>query len=58
VTLVIDVLEEQVQRDDALGQAALDDVPVGSRNDPRRRIVREDPFGAFLASVDAERDPD
>ena len=54
--LVIDVVQEQVERGDALGQAALDDVPVGGRDDARQQIVREDALGAFVAAVDGEGD--
>ena len=54
--LVIDVLEEQIERGDALRQAALDDVPVTGRHDARQQIVREDALGRLVAAVDREGD--
>ena len=54
--VVIDVLQEQVQRGDALGQAALEHVPLGGGDDPGNQVVGEDPLGALAAAVDGEGD--
>ena len=56
---VVDVIDEVVQRTDALGQAALDLLPLVGRDDPRHQVQREravlDRAGARGAGV--ERDP-
>ena len=54
--LVIDVLQEQIERGDALGQAALDGVPFGAGDDARQEVVRKDPLGALFAAIDGEGD--
>ena len=53
---MIEVVEEQVERGDALRQTALDDVPVGAGDDPREEVVRKNAFGPFLTAVDGEGD--
>jgi hypothetical protein len=55
-SFVVDVLEEEVERGDALGETALDRLPFGAGDDARDEIVGEDLFGAFVASVDGEGD--
>ena len=55
--LVIDVVYEEVERADALLQAALDEVPFVRRDDPRHEIEREDPLGSGVVAVDAEGNP-
>jgi hypothetical protein len=54
--LRIDVAQEKVERGDALGEAALDPVPLGGGDQARQKIVREDALGAFVAAVDGEGD--
>ena len=55
--VVVDVVDEQVQRADPLLEAALDPVPFGGRDDPRDDVERKDPLGAGAVAVDVERDP-
>jgi len=53
---VIDVVDEQVQRVNALLQAALDRAPLGRGDNPRNEVEREDALRAFVRAVDVERD--
>ncbi len=53
---MIDVVNEQVQRPDALLEPALDPVPFGGGDQPRDRVERDDALDALLAAVDGERD--
>ena len=53
---MIEVLEEQIERGDALRQAALDARPFLVGEDARQQVVGENSLGAFLASVDGEGD--
>ena len=55
-SLVVDVLEKEVDRDQPLRQAALQRVPLARRDDARQQIEREDPLGALLVAVDREGD--
>jgi hypothetical protein len=55
-SLAVDVFEEQVERGQSLGQAALDDRPFGGRDDARDQIVRKDALGALFLPVDGEGD--
>ncbi len=55
-TLVVDVLEEQVDGGQPLSQTPLERVPLTTRDDPGQQIEREDPFSALIVSVDGERD--
>ena len=54
--VVIDVVDEQVQRADPLFEAPLDPVPLGRRDDPRDEIEGKDPLGAGAVAVHVERD--
>ena len=54
---VVDVLAEQVQGRDPLGQPPLDDVPLVGRDDPRDQVEREDLLHPRPVLVDVERDP-
>ncbi len=54
--LVIDVFQKQVQRRDALREAALHTLPLRRSHDAGQQIVREDALGSFVAAVDRERD--
>ena len=53
---VVDVLEEEVEGGDALGETALDLGPLGAGDDAREEVVGEDFLGAFFAAVDGEGD--
>ena len=44
----VDVLQEEVQRQDALRQAALDGLPLGVGQDARHQVIGEDALGAIL----------
>jgi hypothetical protein len=52
----VDIAQIEVQRRDALGEAALDDVPFRMRNDARDQIEGEEALGAAAVAVDGERD--
>ena len=52
----VDVAEEEVEGGDALGEAALDAVPLGGGDQAREQVVGEDALGAFVAAVDGEGD--
>ena len=52
----VDVLQEQIQRDDALREPALDAVPLGARNDARNQVEGEQALGAAAVAVDGEGD--
>ncbi len=54
--LAVDVGEEEVERAQPLGQARLDLRPLRRRNDARKEIGRDDPFGRALGAVDGEGD--
>ena len=56
VLVVVDVLEEQVQRGQPLHQAALDLLPFGGGDDARHRVHRPDALDAFFLAVDGEAD--
>ena len=56
VLVVVDVVDEQVQRADPLLEALLDPVPFGRRDDPRDEIEGKDPLGAGAVAVHVERD--
>jgi hypothetical protein len=56
--LVVDVVQEPVQRRDALLQAALERIPFGARDDPRHDVERYQPLVTLLVAVDGERDAD
>ena len=55
--VVVDVMNEQVQRADPLLEAALDHVPFGGGHDPRDEIEGKDPLGAGAVAVHVEGDP-
>ncbi len=54
--LVVDVLEEQVERGEPLHQALLDVLPLVGRDDARHRVHRPDALDAFFLAVDGEAD--
>ena len=54
--VVIDVVDEGVERVDALLEAAFDAVPFVRRDDARDQVEGEDAFGAGGVAVDVEGD--
>ena len=54
----VDVLEEQVERGDALDEALFEEAPLGAGNDARHDVERDQPLGGVLVAVDAEGDAD
>ncbi len=52
----IDVAQEEIERGDALGEAALDPVPFLRGDEARQQVVGKDFLGAFVAAVHGERD--
>ena len=55
--LVVEVVEEQVERGDALDEPRLEPRPLVRRDDPRDQVEREDAFRALGVVVDGESDP-
>lgn len=53
---MIDILEEEIKRRDALGQAPLNGVPLVCRNDAGQQVLRENPLSPFIISIDSKRD--
>ena len=56
--LVIDVVQEGVERAHALREPAFEQVPFVRGNDARDDVERDQPLGALLLAVDRERDAD
>jgi len=54
--VVIDVVDEQVHRAHALGEATLELGPLPGVNDPGNEVERENLLGSTLVAVNAERD--
>ena len=54
--LVVDVVEEEVERRDTLDQPALHRLPFRGGDDARQQVVGEDAFGAPRVAVDGEGD--
>ncbi len=52
----VDVLQEEIQGDDALGEPALHPVPFGAREDAWHEIEGEEALGAAAVAVDGEGD--
>jgi hypothetical protein len=55
--LVIDVVDEQVQRGQALDQTGLDGLPFAPRDDPGQDIEGPGPVDVLPLAVDGEADP-
>jgi hypothetical protein len=55
-SLVVDVLQEQVQGVNALGQTAFQPLPFTGRDDAREQVVGENPLGPLVIAVDGEGD--
>ena len=53
---VINVVQEQVQRRDALGQAAFQKFPFRGGDDARQQVERENFLRALGVAIDVERD--
>ena len=56
--VVVDVVQERVQRVHALAQAAIEHLPLVGRNDARNDVERNQALGAGLLAVDREGDAD
>jgi hypothetical protein len=54
--VVVDVLEEEIERRDALAKALLKLVPLGAQDDAGQKVRRNDLFRRFLVAVDGEGD--
>ena len=54
--IVVDVVQEEVERRDALDQPLLDPPPLAVGNDPRHQIKGEDALGSLIVIVDREGD--
>ena len=54
--VVVDVLQEKIERRDALLQACFEPVPFRGRDDARQKIGRDDSFGRLIVAVDREGD--
>jgi len=54
--VVINVIDKEIQRVDALTQPTIDDRPFISSNDPRNDIEWKDLLGAGFIAIDIERD--
>ena len=54
--LAIDVAEEMIESGDSLGEAAFDSFPFIAGDQARQQVVRENPFGTFVSTVDSECD--
>src|SRR5205809_1259672 len=53
--LMVDVLQKKIERGDALGESALNDMPFIAGNDSRQKIVGENALSSLLVSVNGER---
>jgi hypothetical protein len=58
VLLVVDVVDEVIQRLHALAQAGFEMAPFGRRDDARNDVERNQPLGAGVVPIDGERDTD
>jgi hypothetical protein len=57
VAVVIDVVDKQIERLDALPQPRLQGLPFATRNDARDQIEGNEPFRSGQIAVDCEGDP-
>jgi len=53
---VVDVVDEQVQRVDALLEATLDRPPLGRPDDARDQVEGKDAFNAGVIAINCKRD--
>ena len=54
--IVVDVVQKEIQRAQALFQPPLEQAPLVSRDDARHKIERHDALGALIAAVNREGD--
>ena len=54
--LAVEVFQKEIEGGQALGEAALDHLPLGRGDDPRNQIVGKDALGPFALAVDSECD--
>lgn len=54
--IVVDVVQEEIERRDALDQSLLDRLPLAVGNDARHQVEREDALGSLIVVVDREGD--
>ena len=52
----VDIAQEEIESGDALGEPALDAIPLLRGDKAREQIVGKDLFGTFVASVDGKGD--
>src|SRR5216683_8005199 len=53
---MINVLEKEIEGDDALGKARLDLPPLGASDNARQQVMREDLLGPLLTAVNVKGD--
>src|SRR5262249_31670759 len=58
VLVVVDVVNESVERRDTLAQSLLQLAPLGGGNDARGDVERDEAFRAGVVAVDRKGDPD
>lgn len=54
---MVDVVQEQVKREQPLRKSGFDLAPFGGGNDPRDQVERENALGALGVIVHGERNP-
>ena len=54
--LVVNVMQEGIERPYALANAAIEHRPFGGRNNARHAVERDQPLGAVIVAVDVEGD--
>jgi hypothetical protein len=54
--IAVDVAQEEIERDDALGQSGFQTRPFRGRDDARQQVGGNDPFGGAIVVVDGEGD--
>ncbi len=52
----VDVAQKEIESGDALGEAALDAIPLLRGDEARQQVVGKDPLGSFFPAVDGEGD--
>src|SRR5690606_20079099 len=57
VLLMVDVVEEEIQRDDPLGEPGVQQLPFVRGDHPRYRVEGENSFGTTIIVVNVERHP-
>ena len=54
--VAVDVVQEEIERSDALLQSRFEACPFGRGDEPRQQIGRNDSLGRLIVAVDRERD--